>query len=45
MKSLGKNGCDEAAINALKSVKWQPAVKDGKPVEVWVAVPVVFKLK
>jgi TonB family protein len=37
--------CDEAAISALKSVAWTPAQQDGKPVAVWVAVPVVFKLK
>jgi len=45
IKSLGRdNGCDEAAINALKAVKWQPAKQKGKPVKVWVSIPVVFKL-
>lgn len=44
LKSLG-SGCDEAAIDALKSVTWTPAQSDGKPVSVWVAIPVVFKLK
>ncbi len=44
MKSLGKSGCDEAALNAVKSVKWQPALNKGQPVKVWVAIPVVFKL-
>ncbi|MBN2414066.1 TonB family protein [candidate division KSB1 bacterium] len=45
MQSLGDNGCDESAINALKSVKWEPAKQDGKPVSVWIGIPVVFKLK
>ena len=36
--------CDEAALNALKSVKWEPAKKDGKPVAVWIGLPVVFNL-
>ncbi|MFQ5864667.1 MAG: M56 family metallopeptidase [bacterium] len=40
----GQNGCGEAAINALKGVKWTPGLKDGQPVKVWVAVRVVFKL-
>ena len=45
MVSLGPNGCDEAAVNAIKSVKWKPAMQRDKPVEVWVAVPVEFRLK
>jgi len=44
-KSLGNNGCDEAAINAIKSVKWKPAKQRDKPVKVSVGIPVVFKLK
>lgn len=44
MKSLGHSGCDEAAINALKSVKWRPAKNKGQAVEIWVAIPVEFKL-
>ena len=44
MKSLGPNGCDEAAIRAINSVKWRPAKQRDKPVEVWAAVPVIFRL-
>jgi len=45
-ESLGENsGCDEAAIKAIKSVKWIPAKKENRPVAVWVAIPVAFKLK
>lgn len=44
-KSLGPNGCDEAAVSALKSVKWTPAKKDDKPVTVWIAAPIDFKLE
>ncbi|MBD3288749.1 TonB family protein [candidate division KSB1 bacterium] len=43
--SLGNNGCDEAAIEAIKSVNWKPAMQRDRPVKVWVAIPVVFKLK
>ncbi len=45
LKSLGNNGCDEAAIAAINSVKWKPAKQRDKPVKVWVAIPVVFQLK
>jgi periplasmic protein TonB len=45
LKSLGNNGCDEAAVAAIKSVKWKPAKQRDKPVKVWVAIPVVFQLK
>ena len=45
LKSLGNNGCDEAAIEAIKSVKWKPAKQRDKPVKVWVGIPVVFMLK
>jgi protein TonB len=37
--------CDQAAVDALRSVNWKPAIKDKKPVKVWVTVPVRFKLK
>ncbi|MBN2411830.1 energy transducer TonB [candidate division KSB1 bacterium] len=45
LKSLGNNGCDEAAVAAIKSVKWKPAKQRDKPVKVWIGIPVVFKLK
>ena len=37
-------GCDEAAIEAIKSVKWKPAMNRDRPVKVWVMVPVEFRL-
>ncbi len=45
LKSLGNNGCDEAAIAAIKSVKWKPAKQRDKPVKVRVGIPVVFMLQ
>lgn len=45
LKSLGNNGCDEAAIKAIKKVKWTPAMQRDKPVRVQVSIPVIFKLK
>ena len=43
LKGIG-GGCDEAALEALKSVSFTPAMNKGKPVKVQVAVPVVFQL-
>jgi len=35
---------DEAAITAAKNYKFNPAIKDGKPVSVWVVIPFNFAL-
>lgn len=43
LKSLGYE-CDEAAIRAVKSIKWTPAKQRDKGVMAWMGVPVVFKL-
>ena len=43
-ESLEKS-CDEAAVNAITAGKRIPATKDERPIEVWVPVPVYFKLK
>jgi protein TonB len=42
---LGNSGCNEAAVAAIKAVKWKPAKQRDKPVAVWVSIPVKFKLK
>jgi protein TonB len=42
---LGNSGCNEAAVTAIKAVKWKPAKQRDKPVAVWVSIPVKFKLK
>jgi len=45
MRSLGPNGCDEAAMAAIRAVKWKPAKqRDKQPIAVWIAVPVDFRL-
>lgn len=38
-------GCDEAAMDAVKSVMFKPGKQRGKPVKVQVTVPVLFKLQ
>ncbi len=36
--------CDKAAVDAIKKVKFNPALKDGKAVKCEVVIPVQFKL-
>jgi len=45
LKSLGHSGCDDAAIKAIRAVRWIPAKQRDRPVKVWVGIPVIFKLK
>ncbi|RMF67471.1 MAG: energy transducer TonB [Calditrichaeota bacterium] len=45
IKSLGHSGMDEAAVSAIRSVRWKPALQRDKPVKVWVAIPVIFRLR
>ncbi len=42
---LGSSGCNEAAIAAIKSVRWIPAKQRDVPVAVWISIPIRFKLK
>lgn len=44
-QSLGPNGCDEAAMKAIKSVTWTPARKDNRNIGVWIEVPIDFRLQ
>jgi TonB family protein len=43
IKSAGHPDLDTAAMKAVRSVQWKPATKKGEPVDVWVAIPVIFK--
>lgn len=44
IKGIG-GGCDEAAVNAVKSAKFTPGVHQGQPVKVKLSLPVIFQLK
>ena len=37
-------GLDEAAIEAVKNAKFKPGKFEGKPVEVWIRIPINFEL-
>jgi len=45
LKSSGNVSLDAAAMNAATITSWNPALKDGLPVRVKIALPVVFRLK
>jgi TonB family protein len=42
-KSLG-HGLDEAAIKAVRSWRFKPAMKDGRPVTVQINIEINFRL-
>lgn len=44
-RSLHDVGFEQAAIDALGQAKWIPAKQRGKPVGVWIAIPVRFRLQ
>ena len=44
-QGIPNTGLNEAAIDAIKKTKFKPATKDKKPVGVWIAVPINFKLE
>lgn len=41
----GPGGLDEAAIAAVRKSKFQPAKNAGKPIGVWITLPIVFKIE
>ncbi|MBL1214941.1 MAG: energy transducer TonB [Ignavibacteriae bacterium] len=43
IKGIGA-GCDEAAMSAVKNAKFIPGRQKGKPVNVQVSIPILFKL-
>jgi len=40
----GNTGFNDAAVAAIKAVKWKPAKQRDKPVTVWISIPVIFRL-
>lgn len=44
-ESSGYASLDEAALDALRRWRFQPALRDGQPIPAWVTVPVIFSLR
>lgn len=44
-KSLPNTGFDEAAIRTVKQVRFKPAMQRDRPLGVWIAIPIRFKLR
>lgn len=45
LKRSGLESMDRAVVEAIKSVRWTPALQQHNPVEVWVAIPIKFRLR
>ncbi|MFC1734326.1 energy transducer TonB, partial [candidate division KSB1 bacterium] len=45
VQSLGNNGCDEAAIDAIRQVRFIPAKQNGSPVPFRMNIPVRFQIR
>ncbi len=45
MHSTGYKVLDEAAIEALQSWKFHPAIKEGKPTKICIQIPIRFQLQ
>lgn len=43
-KTSGFPELDKAAVQAAESWRYQPAKRDGKPIAMWVNLPMLFKL-
>jgi periplasmic protein TonB len=35
---------EEAAVNAIKQITFTPAIQDGKPIGLWMTIPITFTL-
>ena len=45
LKGVPHTGLDESATEAIRNTKFQPAIYQGKPVGVWIAIPITYRLK
>ncbi len=43
--SVSNVGFEEAAMKALRQVKWKPAFQRDRPIKVWISIPVKFRLQ
>jgi len=43
-KGIPETGLDEAAVKAVKQVRFEPALQRDRPVGVWVAIPIRFHI-
>ena len=44
-KSAGHASLDQAAVDAIRRWRFEPARRDGRPVQVWASLPIRFRLE
>ncbi|MFQ6606362.1 MAG: TonB family protein, partial [Fidelibacterota bacterium] len=44
LKGIPRTGLDESSIDAVRNTHFQPAIYRGKPVGVWITIPITYKL-
>ncbi len=45
LRGIPGSGIDEASVEAIKKARFSPAMLNGKPVGVWISIPVHFRLE
>jgi protein TonB len=45
LKSMGNNGCDEAAIKAVMQIRFTPAMQQDRAIPFHVTIPIRFRIK
>lgn len=45
VQDLGLDAFSEAAVKAVRSVKWKPAMQRDRAITVWASVPIIFHLQ
>ena len=44
LKGMPNTGLDEAAMDAIRRTRFKPAKQRDRPVGVWIAIPINFRL-
>jgi protein TonB len=44
-RSAGHSSLDEAAVEAVRRWRFEPARRDGRPIQVWASLPIRFRLE
>jgi|GEM_PF-997731 len=45
VKGVPNSGLDEAAVEAVRQTRWEPAQQGDRAVRVWYSIPIIFRIK